>query len=52
MTKPIVYHSFKEKEAIERELMVHIPKRRRRFIAKALMDIFHQSSQKTKSQTK
>lgn len=46
MIKPIVYHSFEEKEALERELMPRIPLKRRRLISKALMDIFYNASRK------
>jgi hypothetical protein len=43
MIKPIVYHSFEEKEILERELMAIIPIKRRRLVAKALMDIFYKA---------
>jgi hypothetical protein len=39
--KPILYHSFEEKEKIERELMEQIPYEKRKALAKELMDIFH-----------
>ena len=39
--KPILYHSFEEKENIERELMEQIPYDNRKALAKELMDIFH-----------
>jgi hypothetical protein len=39
--KPILYHSFEEKEKIERELMAQIPYEKRKALAKELMDIFY-----------
>jgi len=41
MIKPIVYHSFEEKEALERKLLAEIPVRKRLSISKALMNIFY-----------
>jgi hypothetical protein len=43
MIKPIVYHSFQEKEILERSLMAAIPKQRKKVIARALMRIFYGS---------
>jgi transcriptional regulator with XRE-family HTH domain len=39
--KPIVYHSFEEKERLEKELMAAIPSEKRKAIARSLMSIFH-----------
>jgi hypothetical protein len=43
MIKAIVYHSFEEKEILERELMARIPIKRRRLLSRALMDIFYKA---------
>lgn len=40
MIKPIVYHSFEEKEALERELMASVPSKKRASASKALMSVF------------
>ena len=39
--KPIVYHSFEEKEQIEKELLATMPDEKRNVIAVSLMSIFH-----------
>jgi hypothetical protein len=40
MIKPIVYHNFEEKEALEKQLMAAIPDKKRASASKALMNIF------------
>ena len=50
MIKPIVYHSFEEKEKLEKELMAQIPYEKRKSAAKVLMSIFYNAS-RTKSST-
>ena len=42
--KPILCHSFEEKEKIEKELMPQIPYEKRKAVAKELMSIFHNGS--------
>ncbi len=46
MIKPIVYHNFEEKEALEKELMAAIPEKKRASASKALMDIFSRPEKK------
>lgn len=46
--KPIVYHSFEEKEQIEKELLTTIPDEKRNGIAASLMSIFHQPARRKK----
>ena len=46
MIKPIVYHSFEEKEILERELNASIPFKKRVHMSKTLMDIFYYASRK------
>jgi hypothetical protein len=50
MIKPIVYHSFEEKEMLEKKLMANIPLRKRRAVSLALMGIFYESNKKYKSE--
>lgn len=53
MIKPIVYHSFEEREILERELIAKIPEEKRLATSKALMDIFYhapRSKRKIKEQ--
>jgi predicted GTPase len=44
MIKPIIYHSYSEKEALEKALIASIPSEKRIAVSQALMDIFHGSS--------
>jgi hypothetical protein len=46
MIKPIIYHSFEEKEKIEKELRAQIPIEKRKGVAKELMSIFYNASGK------
>jgi hypothetical protein len=46
MIKPIVYHSFEEKEVLERELNASIPFKKRLHMSKTLMDIFYNASRR------
>lgn len=46
--KPIVYHSFEEKEQIEKELLATMPGEKRNAIAASLMSIFHQPGARKK----
>ena len=46
MIKPIVYHSFEEREILEREINAKIPVEKRLAISKALMDIFYRATRK------
>ncbi|SKC45769.1 hypothetical protein SAMN05660236_0698 [Ohtaekwangia koreensis] len=46
MIKAIVYHRIEEKEALERELMAAVPKKKREAASKALMNIFSHSEKK------
>lgn len=46
MIKPIIYHSFEEKEVLERELNANIPFKKRLYMSKTLMDIFYYASRK------
>jgi transcriptional regulator with XRE-family HTH domain len=46
--KPIVYHSFEEKEQIEKELLATMPDEKRNAIAVSLMSIFHQPAGRKK----
>lgn len=41
MIKPILYHSFEEKEQIERDLFATMPTEKRKALAVELMSIFH-----------
>ena len=41
MIKPIVYHSFEEKELLEQQLLAGVSKKKRLADAKALMDVFY-----------
>jgi hypothetical protein len=41
MIKPIIYHSFEEKELLERQLLAGVSKKKRLADAKALMDVFY-----------
>jgi transcriptional regulator with XRE-family HTH domain len=46
--KPIVYHSFEEKEQIEKGLLATMPDEKRNAIAVSLMSIFHQPARRKK----
>ena len=46
MIKPIVYHSFEEKEILTKKLMADIPIGRRLSISRALMKIFYRAGKK------
>lgn len=46
--KPIVYHSFEEKEQIEKELLATMPEKKRNAIAVSLMSIFQQPARRKK----
>jgi hypothetical protein len=48
MIKPILYHSFEEKELLEKKLMATIPHEKRLSASQALMDIFFSSEKKRK----
>jgi transcriptional regulator with XRE-family HTH domain len=39
--KPIIYHSFEEKEQLEKDLMAAMPEEKRNAVAVSLMAIFH-----------
>lgn len=54
LIKPILYHSFEEKEQIERELLAKMPAEKRQAVAASLMSIFHTpaSGKKRKSTKK
>ena len=41
MYKAYVYHSFDEKEALEKELLAKISPKKREALSKALMDFFY-----------
>lgn len=41
MYKAYVYHSFEEKEALEKELLAKIPFKKRKALSKALMNFFY-----------
>lgn len=41
MIKPIIYHSFEEKEQIEKDLLATMPEEKRKAMAVSLMSIFH-----------
>lgn len=45
MIKPIIYHSFQEKQKIEQELLAQIPIEKEA-VAKELMSIFYNASRK------
>lgn len=49
MIKPIIYHSFEEKEKLEKELMSQIPYEKRKAVAKELMTIFYNPSSEKSS---
>ena len=49
MIKPIIYHSFEEKEQLEKVLMAKIPAQKRKAVAKALMEIFSRSENSKES---
>ncbi len=46
MIKPIIYHSFEEKEVLEKKLMAVIPNEKRLRASKALMNIFSRQKKK------
>lgn len=46
--KPIVYHSFEEKEQIEKELLATMPDEKRNATAVSLMSIFHKPAGRKK----
>ena len=46
--KPIIYHSFEEKEQIEKELLAAMPDEKRNAVAVSLMSIFHQRAGRKK----
>jgi hypothetical protein len=46
MIKPIVYHSFEEKEILEKKLLADMPLKRRQAVSAALMSIFFFSKKK------
>lgn len=48
MIKPILYHSFEEKEQIERDLLATMPEEKRKALAVELMSIFHRPAEPTK----
>lgn len=43
MTKPIIYHSYFEKQAVDEAAIVNVPAEKRLAISQALMDIFDES---------
>jgi hypothetical protein len=43
MIKPIIYHSYSEKQAIAEVVIANVPAEKRLAISQALMDIFHES---------
>lgn len=47
MIKPILYHSFEEKESLEREIMASIPTEKKESVAKTLVNIFSNTASKT-----
>jgi plasmid maintenance system antidote protein VapI len=47
--KPIVYHTFEEKEQIEKDLLATIPEEKRNAIAVSLMSIFHKPAIRKRS---
>ncbi len=49
MIKPIIYHSFEEKDQLEKVLMVKNPVQKRKAVAKVLMEIFSRSENSKKS---
>lgn len=46
MIKPIVYHSFEEKEVLEKKLLADIPVEKRLSVSKALMSIFYNAGKR------
>lgn len=48
LIKPILYHSFEEKEQIEKELLAAMPDEKRNAVAVSLMSIFHQPAGRKK----
>ena len=52
MIKPIVYHSFEEKEALELRLMSEIPYKVRLAKSKALMELFASQVKKSHFSTR
>lgn len=46
MIKPIVYHSFEEREILEKEINAKVPVEKRLAISKALMGIFYRAARK------
>lgn len=53
LIKPILYHSFEQKEQIERELLAKMPAKKRKAVAASLMSIFHTpASEKKRKSTK
>jgi antitoxin HigA-1 len=51
MIKPILYHSFEEKEQIERDLFATMPEEKRKALAVELMSIFHTPVEARKRKT-
>lgn len=43
MIKPIIYHSYSEKQAIDEAVIAKVPAEKRLAVSQALMDIFHES---------
>jgi len=48
MIKPILYHSFEEKEVLERDLMLRIPLEKRKSVSQALAAVFSAPEKKAK----
>jgi hypothetical protein len=48
MIKPILYHSFEEKEILERDLMLRIPLDKRKSVSQTLAAIFSAPGEKAK----
>ena len=51
MIKPIVYHSFEEKEILAKKLIADIPVEKRLSVSKALMDIFYNAGKEKQSRS-
>lgn len=51
MIKPILYHSFEEKEQIERDLFATMPTEKRKALSVELMSIFHTPAEAKKRKT-
>jgi transcriptional regulator with XRE-family HTH domain len=44
--KPIIYHTFAEKEQLEKKLFAKMPEEKRRAVAASLMSMFHKPTKK------